>query len=96
MPVILANSDKSCEANMIATTGGIATGRKYARGKFIHFVPDSQMFMYAHEGLVQEIGPLEKSEILMVGDTLETDILVETNLVSGPCWSYLEIPELNI
>ena len=33
------------------------------------------MFMYAYESLVQEIGPLEKNDVLMVGDTLETDIL---------------------
>ena len=44
--------------------------------KFIHFgKPDSQMFMYAYEGLVDELGEINKNDILMVGDTLETDIL---------------------
>ena len=43
--------------------------------KFIHFgKPDSQMFMYAYN-LIQEQGDFSKGEILMVGDTLHTDIL---------------------
>ncbi|MCG8373734.1 MAG: HAD hydrolase-like protein, partial [Balneolales bacterium] len=37
--------------------------------------PDSQMFMFAYERLTEEFGEIDKSEILMVGDTLETDIL---------------------
>ena len=58
-------------------TGGIAKLVESMLGKkFIHFgKPDSQMFMYAYESLVQEIGPLEKNDVLMVGATLETDIL---------------------
>ena len=31
--------------------------------------------MYAYEQLVDDIGFIDKKEILMVGDTLETDIL---------------------
>ena len=43
--------------------------------KFIHFgKPDSQMFMYAYNQLLSE-GDYTKNEILMVGDTLQTDIL---------------------
>ena len=80
MPVILANSDKYypvAKHDIAVATGGIAKLVESMLGKkFIHFgKPDSQMFMYAYEGLVQEMGHLEKSDILMVGDTLETDIL---------------------
>jgi ribonucleotide monophosphatase NagD (HAD superfamily) len=43
--------------------------------KFVQFgKPDSQMFMYAFDGL-NESGTYTKNEILMVGDTLHTDIL---------------------
>ena len=80
MPVILANSDKFypvADHDVAVATGGIAKlVETMLRKKFIHFgKPDSQMFMYAYEGLVEELGPIDKSEILMVGDTLETDIL---------------------
>ena len=80
MPVILANSDKYypvAKHDIAVATGGIAKLVESMLGKkFIHFgKPDSQMFMYAYEGLVQKMGHLEKSDILMVGDTLETDIL---------------------
>jgi len=80
MPVILANSDKYypvAKHDIAVATGGIAKLVESMLGKkFIHFgKPDSQMFMYAYEGLLQEMGHLEKSDILMVGDTLETDIL---------------------
>jgi HAD superfamily hydrolase (TIGR01450 family) len=80
MPVILSNSDKYypvAKHDIAVATGGIAKLVETMLGKkFIHFgKPDSQMFMYAYESLVQEIGLLEKNDILMVGDTLETDIL---------------------
>jgi ribonucleotide monophosphatase NagD (HAD superfamily) len=43
--------------------------------KFIHFgKPDSQMFMYAYEQLTKNEF-INKNDILMVGDTLQTDIL---------------------
>jgi len=43
--------------------------------KFIRFgKPDSQMFMFAYD-LVREQMPIGKKDILMVGDTLHTDIL---------------------
>jgi HAD superfamily hydrolase (TIGR01450 family) len=80
IPVILANSDKFypvSTSDVAVATGGIAKlVESMLSKKFIHFgKPDSQMFMYAYEGLIDELGFIDKSEILMVGDTLETDIL---------------------
>ena len=44
--------------------------------KFIHFgKPDTQMFNYAFEHINQEEFKYTKDDILMVGDTLSTDIL---------------------
>ena len=79
MPVILANSDKFYPVNrydVAIATGGIAKLVENMLGKkFIHFgKPDSQMFMYAYERIVEN-GPIDKKDILMVGDTLQTDIL---------------------
>lgn len=79
MPVILANSDYfypvSTEDVSVAT-GGIAKLVENLLGKkFIHFgKPDSQMFMYAYEQLTKDEF-INKNDILMVGDTLKTDIL---------------------
>ncbi len=43
--------------------------------EFIRFgKPDSQMFMFAHD-LIREYRAISKKEIVMVGDTLHTDIL---------------------
>ena len=92
MPVILANSDKYypvSKHDVAVATGGIAKlVESMLHKKFIHFgKPDSQMFMYAYEGLIDELGFVDKQDILMVGDTLETDILggnkfgVKTTLV---------------
>ena len=80
MPVILANSDKfyPVSRNDVAiATGGIAKlVESMLNRKFIHFgKPDSQMFMYAFEQLTDELGEINKNDILMVGDTLDTDIL---------------------
>ncbi len=79
MPVILANSDYfyPVSSNDISiATGGIAKLVENLLGKkFIHFgKPDSQMFMYAYEQLTKDQF-INKDEILMVGDTLQTDIL---------------------
>ncbi len=79
MPVILANSDYyyPVSSNDIAiATGGIAKLVENMLGKkFIHYgKPDSQMFMFAYEQLTKD-GFINKDEILMVGDTLKTDIL---------------------
>jgi ribonucleotide monophosphatase NagD (HAD superfamily) len=43
--------------------------------EFIRFgKPDSQMFMFAYD-LIREYRPINKKQIVMVGDTLHTDIL---------------------
>jgi HAD superfamily hydrolase (TIGR01450 family) len=79
IPVIVANSDRfyPVSKNDVAiATGGIAKlVESMLHKKFIHFgKPDSQMFMYAFDEL-NRFGSFQKSEILMVGDTLLTDIL---------------------
>lgn len=79
IPAIVANSDKIypvAKNNVSIATGGIAQLVESILGReFIHFgKPDSQMFMYAFEQL-QAIGNFERKDILMVGDTLHTDIL---------------------
>ncbi len=79
IPVVVANSDKLypvSSRDVAVGTGGIAKlVENILNRKFIHFgKPDSQMFMYAYGLLSQEV-VLKKSEILMVGDTLHTDIL---------------------
>lgn len=79
MPVILANSDyyyPVSHNDISIATGGIAKLVENLLGKkFIHFgKPDSQMFMFAYEQLIKD-GFINKDEILMVGDTLKTDIL---------------------
>lgn len=91
IPVIVANSDKLYPVSrndVSVATGGIAKlVENMLSKKFIHFgKPDSQMFMYAFDELNQ-FGNFSKNEILMVGDTLHTDILggnkfgVKTTLV---------------
>ena len=79
IPVIVANSDKLypvAKNDVAIATGGIAqlVGSILNR-QFIQFgKPDSQMFMYAFEQIRQQ-GDFTKQDILMVGDTLHTDIL---------------------
>lgn len=91
LPVIVANSDKFypvSKNDVAVATGGIAKlVENMLNKKFIHFgKPDSQMFMYAYDELGAS-GNFSKQEILMVGDTLHTDILggnkfgVKTTLV---------------
>lgn len=79
IPVIVANSDKFypvSKNDVAVATGGIAKlVESMLHKKFIHFgKPDSQMFMYAYDEL-NKTGSFNKNEILMVGDTLGTDIL---------------------
>ncbi len=79
IPVIVANSDQiypTTKNDVSIATGGIAKLVEATLSrKFIHFgKPDTQMFMYAYEHLTKE-GPIERNKILMVGDTLHTDIL---------------------
>ena len=79
IPVVVANSDKLypvSHRDVSVGTGGIAKlVENILNRKFIHFgKTDSQMFMYAYNQLLTE-GDYAKNEILMVGDTLHTDIL---------------------
>jgi HAD superfamily hydrolase (TIGR01450 family) len=79
IPVVVANSDKLYPVSprdVAVGTGGIAKlVENILNRKFIHFgKPDSQMFMYAYNQLLT-LGDFSKHEILMVGDTLQTDIL---------------------
>lgn len=81
IPVILANSDllyPVSKRNVSIATGGIARLiESILDREFIHFgKPDSQMFMYALDDLnAKETEVFSKQDILMVGDTLHTDIL---------------------
>jgi HAD superfamily hydrolase (TIGR01450 family) len=79
IPVIVANTDFSYPVtrNEVAVAaGGIASMIETIVGrKFIRFgKPDSQMFMFAYD-LIRERIPIAKKDIVMVGDTLHTDIL---------------------
>ena len=79
VPVVVANSDRTypvASGQVAIAIGALAdlleglTGKRFLRfGK-----PDAQMFTFAYEH-VQPVHPVDKSDILMVGDTLETDIL---------------------
>lgn len=79
LPVIVANSDLyyPVSSNDVAiATGSISKlVESVLKQKFIRFgKPDSQMFMYAYDEL-NKTGNYAKKDILMVGDTLNTDIL---------------------
>lgn len=79
MSVIVANTDISYPVNkheMSIAIGGLADMVEEIIGKvFIRFgKPDAQMFMFAYEQVLKK-GFLRKDEILMVGDTLKTDII---------------------
>lgn len=80
IPAIVANTDNTypitSKNEVSIAIGGIASMIESIVGKrFIRFgKPDSQMFMFAYD-LVRERTPVSKKEILMVGDTLHTDIL---------------------
>lgn len=79
IPVIVANSDKLYPVsrnNVSVATGGLAKlVENMLNKKFIHFgKPDLQMFIYAYDELNKKEFH-SKNEILMVGDTLHTDIL---------------------
>ena len=79
MSVIVANTDISYPVNkheISIAIGGLADMVEEIIGKvFIRFgKPDAQMFMFAYEQVLKK-GYLRKDEILMVGDTLKTDII---------------------
>jgi HAD superfamily hydrolase (TIGR01450 family) len=78
--VIIANSDRTYPVSrkkVALATGGLAEIIEKVTGKqFIHFgKPDGQMFLYAYDKLNRGERYISKGEILMVGDTLGTDIL---------------------
>jgi len=79
IPVIVANTDINypVSKNDIAVAiGGISNMVEEVLGKhFIRFgKPDAQMFMFAYE-LACKTAYIRRNEILMVGDTLYTDII---------------------
>jgi len=79
IPAIVANTDRAYPltvSDVSIAIGGIAAMVESVVGKqFIRFgKPDSQMFMFAYD-LIREYRQISKSEIVMVGDTLNTDIL---------------------
>lgn len=78
IPAIVANTDLvypvSKEKVSLAIGGLSVLIEQVVQKSFIKFgKPDSQMFMYAFNQL--ENKSIQKSDILMVGDTLHTDIL---------------------
>jgi len=79
IPVIVANTDRAyplTATNVSIAIGGIAAMIESVVGKqFIRFgKPDSQMFMFTYD-LIREYRQVSKNDIVMVGDTLNTDIL---------------------
>lgn len=80
IPAILANADGAYPIS--GTEVGIAIGglgwmiEKLVGKKLIRFgKPDSQIFMFALEKVIRQNPEITKRDILMVGDTLQTDIL---------------------
>jgi HAD superfamily hydrolase (TIGR01450 family) len=79
IPVIVANTDFAypvTEDEVAVAIGGLSDMIEMIIGKkFIKFgKPDSQMFMFAYERILAT-RQVSKERILMVGDTLKTDIL---------------------
>ncbi len=79
VPVLVANTDKlypTRYGRVAVATGGLAKMLEEVVGRrFLHFgKPDTQMFHHAFEDLNLQ-DSLAKRDILMVGDTLGTDIL---------------------
>lgn len=80
IPAIVANADGAYPVN--SHDVGLAIGgiswliEKIVGKKFIRFgKPDSQIFMFAWELLQEKMPAIKKQEVLMIGDTLQTDIL---------------------
>lgn len=79
MSVIVANTDISYPVSkheISIAIGGLADMVEEIIGKvFIRFgKPDAQMFMFAYEKILEK-KKISKNKILMVGDTLRTDII---------------------
>lgn len=80
IPTIVSNTDKYYPVNrkeVAIAVGGIANMvENTVKKNFIRFgKPDAQMFIYAHEHSIKLGGTTDKNKILMVGDTLSTDII---------------------
>jgi len=80
MTVIVANTDINYPVNqndISVAIGGLADMVEKILGKkFIRFgKPDAQMFLLAYERAIQDVPNIKRNEILMVGDTLFTDII---------------------
>lgn len=78
IPVIVANTDATypvSKKEIAIAMGGLSRMIETIVGKqFVGFgKPDSQMFIFAYEHI--RSSNIEKKDILMVGDTLHTDIL---------------------
>ncbi|MFN4145904.1 MAG: TIGR01459 family HAD-type hydrolase [Runella sp.] len=79
LPVIVANTDTTypISKNQVALAiGSVADMLENVVGKqFIRFgKPDAQMFMFAYERMLESYPDFSKKDILMIGDTLRTDI----------------------
>ncbi len=79
MTVVVANTDINYPVNqndVSVAVGSLADMVEKIIGKsFIRFgKPDAQMFLLAYERALQDI-EVKRNEILMVGDTLHTDII---------------------
>lgn len=79
IPVVVANTDVAYPVSrhqVAVAIGGLADLIEHVvRKKFIRFgKPDAQMFNFAWQH-IQHHRVLTKNDILMVGDTLETDIM---------------------
>ncbi|MEL7162459.1 MAG: HAD-IIA family hydrolase [Bacteroidota bacterium] len=80
VPVVVANTDLlyPVTANDVAlATGGIARLAEYVLGRrFVKFgKPASQMFQMGLDSVAEFMPEISPADILMVGDTLHTDIL---------------------
>lgn len=80
MNVVVANTDKNYPVNkndISVAIGGLADMVEKILGKrFIRFgKPDAQMFLLAYERALIDNPQIKRNEILMVGDTLFTDII---------------------
>src|SRR5262245_39361616 len=80
VPVVIANADPTYPVNpsdiavAVGSLGNLLEGLLHKR--FIRFgKPDAIMFYYAFERALIKNPQLRRQDILMVGDTLETDIL---------------------
>jgi HAD superfamily hydrolase (TIGR01450 family) len=80
MTVVVANTDINYPVNkndISVAVGGLADLVENILGKqFIRFgKPDAQMFLLAYERALIDVPDIKRKEILMVGDTLFTDII---------------------